>query len=136
MNKKYFIKVGIEEFEIDEKDVPRVLKAMQENLIVMLKMGAFRGSAIISCTSREVPIELPPAPRVPEYHELEKKYQREAAQGCSTCTATGVIIVTKENGERVARMCSCQNVRARVLQAIAESTKDLEKYNAEYLKKP
>lgn len=54
MNQYYKIKVGIEEFSVEEKDIPRIAEAMKHNDMVQLECGLFRGNAILAvCRDEE-----------------------------------------------------------------------------------
>lgn len=50
---KYVIKFGRDTYPITEEEIPKVIKAMDEKLIVVLKSGIFAG-AFISAIVRDV----------------------------------------------------------------------------------
>lgn len=50
---KYVIKFGKETYPISEEEIPKIIKAMDEKLIVVLKAGVFSG-AFISAIVKDI----------------------------------------------------------------------------------
>lgn len=96
--KNYKIRVGIEEFIVEESDIPRIIDAMQNNHIVKLKCGMFRGSAILAVYEcRETYFISSPK----ELVEAKLKIA-----DCQICNGTGWKII-KVDGESMAKKCQC-----------------------------
>jgi hypothetical protein len=113
----YKIKVGIEEFSVDEKDIPRIAEAMQTNNMVQLECGLFRGSAILAVCKddkyKDIAFLTPSTPeqiaersRLEEIDNLIKKQILE----CKICNGKGWKMIKKE-GEYFATNCDCTKLR-------------------------
>lgn len=98
MNQQFYkIKVGIEEFPVEEKDIPRIAEAMKHNDMVQLECGLFRGNAILAVcrdTEREErAFMLSSAPVLTEEEIQEKARQeklKEQRMNCEICNHTGL----------------------------------------------
>ena len=114
---KYFkIKVGIEEFSVNENDIPRIVEAMKTNEMVKLDCGIFRGQAILALTRD---IEREEKERLDtELSSTEEKKQKtineeieKQISECDLCNKKGYTIVDKRfpNGSPnpVVKKCSC-----------------------------
>lgn len=116
MSNIYKIKVGIEEFEVKEEDIPRIVEAMKNNDIVKLDSGLFRGSAILAvCRDFEKEIErnmlTTPEKSLDEIAEEEKKAKlKEQRLACTICDKKGWRIGTRD-GKDCASPCECQSIK-------------------------
>lgn len=96
MKQFYKIKVGIEEFSVEESDIPRIAEAMKHNDMVKLDCGLFRGSAILAvCRDEErekQQLLIETTPQTTE-EELEKiridGIKRDQRLNCEICGHTG-----------------------------------------------
>lgn len=117
MNKYYKIRVGIEEYPVDEKDISRILQAMQTNEIVRLDCGMFRGQAILAVirdTNKEFQEALSSLPGPEPTIEEILNNQRLA---CSRCDKKGYLFEEKLNEktkitEKFVKICICQKMSA------------------------
>lgn len=122
MNKLYKIKVGIEEFPIEEKDIPRITEAMKNNDMVALDSGIFRGSAILAIcrdeerekratmleTMKPTPEQLERFKNEEQLREIENR-KRANRLICELCDHSG----WKEemrNEEVIRVICDCQKL--------------------------
>lgn len=113
MNIHYKIKVGIEEYSVDEKDIPRIVQAMKSNDMVKLDCGIFRGQAILA-VARDLEKEererlLETYKKSPEQVEQDKKAGiiKQQMDECKECTGSKGWRFKIVNGEKVAYQCSC-----------------------------
>lgn len=121
MTKYYKIKVGIEEYPVEEKDIPRIVEAMKTNDMVRLDSGIFRGHAILAMCrdiereKEESLIELSKVP-VPETPEQEKdRLLKEARKICKKCDNHSGRVTIQKNGEWVVAYCDCQKSVLQIL---------------------
>lgn len=122
MDNIYKIKVGIEEFEVSEKDIPRIVEAMKNNDIVKLDCGLFRGQAILAvCRDLEKEMQrtmLSSHTDTPE--EIEQKKNeillKEQRLNCEKCGHTGWI-VGKREGRDCAFPCECKILKTAITKA-------------------
>lgn len=110
--KRYKIKVGIEEFKVDEKDISRITEAMKTDNLVALDCGVFRGSAILALCEDTSVIDFGSLP--PSEEEIKQKaiddFKREQRLNCELCDHTG----WKEElrGQELIRvLCDCQKLK-------------------------
>lgn len=113
MTQFYKIKVGIEEFSVEETDVPRIVEAMKSNDMVKLNCGIFRGNAILA-VCRDIEKEeqarlIASAPKkTPEQLQDEaiEKIIKEQKMKCELCGHTGW--KESKKGEKLVRIpCYC-----------------------------
>jgi len=116
MKKYYKIKVGIEEFEVKEEDIPRIAEAMRTNNMVQLVCGLFRGSSILAVCRDEkkelssdsdvikekTPEQIATIKRLKEIDEVIKQQIFD----CKICEGKGWI-TTKKGDEYFATNCKC-----------------------------
>lgn len=116
MNQYYKIKIGIEEYPIEEKDIARITEAMQKNDMVKLEHGIFRGNAILAvCRDLErekkellIGPVIPPTQEEIEQEKLAVEL-RERRLNCEICEHKGLKEVYKD-GKVVRVPCDCQNI--------------------------
>jgi len=111
MKNYYKIKVGIEEFDVKEEDIPRIAEAMQTNNLVQLGCGLFRGSAILAICKDEryhetiiekTPEQIAEISRLNEIDEIIK----QQITSCTICNGKGWGTI-KKDGEYFASNCVC-----------------------------
>jgi len=116
MIKYYKIKVGIEEFSIEKKDISRIVEAMKTNEMVKLECGIFRGQAILAIT-RDLQKEQDEETKLyfnqsdqGKILNLEEKIQKQISE-CNFCDKKGYTIQDKKlkNGSPnpIVKKCSC-----------------------------
>lgn len=117
MTKFYKIKVGIEEYTVNEIDIPRIVEAMKNNDMVKLECGIFRGNAILAvCEDIEKTSafdSLPPPKTDEELKQDElQKIRKEKRLNCDICSHTGMkeeLRKSKFGYEELIRVpCDCQ----------------------------
>jgi hypothetical protein len=104
--RNYKIRVGIDEFPIQEADVPRVVQAMQTNEIVKLDCGMIRGQAILAVLKDEVSVA---EERDLTLEERAEMAQIEARKSCLECKGIGYVKGLKD-GRPVMMECKCQKI--------------------------
>lgn len=109
--KYYKIKVGIEEYSVDEVDIPRIAMAMQNNDIVKLESGLFRGQAILAVcrdTEREEREALSKPKELSSEEMKERERDLKIAQQKADCRLCekGWIHINVGN-EKIAKRCKC-----------------------------
>ena len=118
MKNLYKIKVGIEEFPIEEKDIPRIIEAMKSNNMVQLEYGLFRGNAILAVTrdlEKEKEIAMISSRSEPTQ---EEKLENERVSkiklqilNCSICKGTGQLVVDRKHAsgspDPFVKNCEC-----------------------------
>jgi hypothetical protein len=113
-NKFYKIKVGIEEFQVKEADIPRIVEAMKTGNMVQLESGLFRGNAILAvCRDFEKEIQLAlsaPTKETPEQIEDKEKKEKlkEKRLKCEICNHTGWVEGKRRDGSVAMFPCECQ----------------------------
>lgn len=119
MIKFFKIKVGIEEFSVEEKDVPRIIEAMKSNDMVKLDCGIFRGNAILAiCRDEEKEeqsrlLAFDSSIKTPEeLQEIEnEKIIKEQRMQCELCDHTG----WKEGKDYIRRPCDCMTLKTSII---------------------
>lgn len=116
MNKYYKIKVGIEEFSIDENDIPRIVEAMKNNDMVKLASGLFRGQAILAVCrdsereNKELLLTSPQKTQEQIDAESRQETLKRQKKYCAICDHDGWEIFTKGN-ERLVKPCICTIIK-------------------------
>ena len=116
-NKIYKIKVGIEEFEVKEADIPRIVEAMKTGNMVQLDSGLFRGNAILAvCRDFEKEMTLAlcaPTKETPEQIEDKEKKEKLKSQrlNCEICHHTGWAEGKRKDGSSAMFPCECQVIK-------------------------
>lgn len=117
--KFYKIKVGIEEYPVNESDLPRIAEAMKSNDIVRLDSGLFRGNAILAvCEDKSRSDAFLSAPREKTKEEIEiellEEKRKEARLKCDICDHTGMKEELRKSPfgyESIMRVpCDCQRI--------------------------
>lgn len=118
--KHYKIKVGIEEYPIDEIDIPRIVEAMKNNDMVKLDCGIFRGQSILAVArdiEKESSVSMIQIPALDSQEHIERKRIEQQIYECTICGkesgySKGWIINKNEKGERIAKRCVCTQLPA------------------------
>lgn len=115
MKKLYKIKVGIEEFQVDESDIPRIAQAMKTGDIVKLDCGLFRGTSILAVCEYKSLVAFDSLPnKTPEELKIEK-IKLESRMKCDKCEHTGWR--EELRGNNVVRVpCECVNPKDNLLE--------------------
>ncbi len=120
MNKYYKIKVGIEEFAVDETDIPRIVEAMKNNDMVRLSSGLFRGQAILAiCRDSEredKELQLTASQKTNEAIEAESRQEilKKQKAECNICNHTGWEVYNI-GAERRVKPCECRVIKKEVV---------------------
>jgi|ERR1700728_143884 len=103
--KQYRIKVGIEEFRVEKKDIERIARAMQTDEIVKLDNGLFRGRSITALIEEDIWLD---EPRQLSPEEIKENLLIEAKRNCLDCKGVGYVQKI-EAGRTFMKQCECQN---------------------------
>jgi len=82
---KYKIKVGIDEFDVLEDDVPRIVEAMQTDNLVRLKCGVFRGKTILG-VYEDVNNFLISSSSPPSIEKIQEQQLYKNIENCTVCS--------------------------------------------------
>jgi hypothetical protein len=114
MNKIYKIKVGIEEFEVSENDIPRIVEAMKSGDMVQLHCGLFRGNAILALCrdfDKEMETSLLECPKKSQEQIEEESNEAKLKDNrlkCELCKHTGWREGVRQDGTTAMFPCECQ----------------------------
>jgi hypothetical protein len=109
--KKFKIKVGIEEYPVNENDIERIMRAMQTNEIVKLDIGVIRGQAILAILQEQIPVS---EPKDLSPSEQREQLLLEARKNCQECKGDGYIKIQKDGQVKIFE-CKCQKINTLAL---------------------